>query len=289
MDIPFLKQQGETGLERLCGPAERERIIHDFSMPGFERMEAQFSGKAFAPHRHDTYAIGVTLRGIQTFWYRGERRYSLPGNSIILHPDELHDGGAGDDTGLRYRMIYFEPSLLLPALADAGASLPFVGTPVLDHPPLARLLTGVLSNMGDKLDDLETDSFLALLAPILTELSTGTAKSPGALPIRELQRVRDFLTAHANENISSAQLEDLSGLDRFALARNFRALFGTTPHRFLVMRRLAAAREQIALGLPLADIAAGTGFADQAHLTRHFKKTFGMTPGRWADLARIGG
>jgi AraC-like DNA-binding protein len=284
MDSVNLKQQGETGLERLCSLTERQRIIHDFAQPGFERMEAEFAGEAFAPHRHDSYAIGITLRGVQTFWYRGERRFSLPGNCMILHPDELHDGGAGDDTGLKYRMLYIEPSLLLPALANAGISLPFVGTPVLDHPPLTRLLTSMLSSMGDKLDDLETDSFLALLAPVLSELSTGTAKFPGTLPVRELQRVRDFLTAHANQNISSAALENISGLDRFALARHFRALFGTTPHRFLVMRRLAAAREKIAAGANLADIAADTGFADQAHLTRHFKKTFGITPGRWAEL-----
>jgi len=289
MNNPNLKQQGETGLERLCDGNAREHIIHDFGQPGFERMEAEFAGEAFAPHRHDTYALGITLRGVQTFWYRGERRISLPGNCIILHPDELHDGGAGDDTGLKYRMLYLEPSLLTPALAQAGLSLPFVGTPIVDHPTLTRLLCSVLSCMDDRLDDLETDSFLALLAPVLTELSTGSTKPAGALPVRELQRVRDFLASHADENISSARLESISGLDRFALARHFRTLFGTTPHRFLVMRRLAAAREKIGGGMGLADIAMATGFADQAHLTRHFKKTYGMTPGRWAELARTSG
>jgi AraC-like DNA-binding protein len=123
---------------------------------------------------------------------------------------------------------------------------------------------------------------------VLSELSSVAPKPSGTLPVRELHRVRDFLAAHMVENISSAHLEDISGLDRFALARHFRALFGTTPHRFLVMRRLAAARERIAAGMNLAEIAADTGFADQAHLTRHFKKTFGMTPGRWAELARAG-
>jgi AraC-like DNA-binding protein len=282
------RQEGTTGLERLCKPSEREHIVHDASLPGFERMEAEFEGEAFAPHRHDTYALGITLKGVQTFHYRGERRVSLPGNAIILHPDEVHDGGAGDAEGLRYRMLYVEPSLLAPALAGAGQPLPFIGNPVVDHPPLTRLLLSVLSSMGDRLDELEMDGFLALAAPILSELSTRLGKPAGTLPLREMQRVRDFLAAHWDENISSARLENIAGLDRFALSRHFRALYGTTPHRFLLMRRLAAAREKISSGSPLADIAAETGFADQAHFSRHFKKAFGLTPGRWAELARAG-
>lgn len=288
MDDAKLVHSGESGLERLCADGGREHIIHDFSLPGLERMEAQFSGEAFAPHRHDTYALGITLSGVQTFRYRGEKRFSLPGNCIILHPDELHDGAAGDEAGLKYRMLYLEPALLAPALGDAARSLPFIADPVVSHPGLARLLASVLSTMGDRLEDLEADGFLALLAPMLAGLSSEPAKNASLLPLRELDQVRDFLTEHANENIASSRLEDISGLDRFTLARHFRALYGTTPHRFMIMRRLAAAREKIGRGIPLADIAAETGFADQAHLTRHFKKTYGMPPGRWAKLASKG-
>jgi transcriptional regulator GlxA family with amidase domain len=50
------------------------------------------------------------------------------------------------------------------------------------------------------------------------------------------------------------------------------------------MRRLARARALIGAGAPLAEIAAATGFADQAHFTRHFKKAYGLPPGRWAAL-----
>ena len=54
------------------------------------------------------------------------------------------------------------------------------------------------------------------------------------------------------------------------------------------MRRLQRARAMIGAGEPLADIAAATGFCDQSHLNRHFKKAFGMSPGRWAALTRSG-
>jgi AraC-like DNA-binding protein len=107
-------------------------------------------------------------------------------------------------------------------------------------------------------------------------------KEPAAR--REVARARDFLAAEALRTVNSEELERVSGLDRFALARHFRTAFGTSPHRFQVGRRLAEAQLQIARGVALSQVAAATGFADQSHLTRHFSARFGLTPGRWAAL-----
>ncbi len=73
-------------------------------------------------------------------------------------------------------------------------------------------------------------------------------------------------------------------MDRFRLIRHFRARFGTTPYRYLMMRRLQKARALMMIGQPLAGIAAETGFADQSHFNRHFRQTYGVSPGRWAEL-----
>lgn len=126
-----LKEEVLRGLGRLCERPAHDAILSAPSNPGVERMEARFTGDAFEPHRHDTYAIGVTLHGVQTFRYRGEKRQSLPGNIMVLHPDEVHDGGAGTEDGLRYRMIYLEPALAIEALGGNHGALPFVREPVL--------------------------------------------------------------------------------------------------------------------------------------------------------------
>ncbi len=77
-------------------------------------------------------------------------------------------------------------------------------------------------------------------------------------------------------------------MDRYELARQFRRLVGTSPYRYLVMRRLDAVRDAIQMGESLADAAIDSGFADQAHMTRHFKKAFGVTPGKWLTLSNAG-
>ena len=55
--------------------------------PGdIHRIEACLTGVAFAPHRHDTYTIGITLSGIQSFTYRGAERASYPGQIVDPAP-----------------------------------------------------------------------------------------------------------------------------------------------------------------------------------------------------------
>lgn len=95
---------------------------------------------------------------------------------------------------------------------------------------------------------------------------------------------RDFLEDNSTEAVRSKDLEVITGIDRYELARQFRRLLGTSPHRYLVMRRLEQAKRLMSIGTGLAETAAAAGFSDQAHFTRHFRKAFGMTPGRWNVL-----
>ncbi len=251
---------------------------------GIERIEAHFHGDAFEPHRHDTYALGLTLQGVQSFRYRGMVRYSQPGNVIVLHPDELHDGGAGTDEWLRYRMMYLPPEMLIGALGRRA--LPFVPSPVIADRAFASNLADVMHDLDGAIDDLLLDDALTGIADALVRHADAVGMGQGRKPAHvAIRRTCDFLQAHSDRQVTSDELEAVSGLDRFTLARQFRSCLGTSPHRYLVMRRLERARAMIGSGRSLVEIALETGFSDQAHFTRHFKKASGMTPGRWANLS----
>lgn len=123
----MMNETAASGLERSCGsgvPGARDWVKIAPSCPGFERIEAFFSRQGFDPHRHDTYAMGFALRGVQSFRYRGTSQQSLSGQVFVLHPDETHDGHAGTVSGFRYKILYIEPRLIQEALGEPYRPLP---------------------------------------------------------------------------------------------------------------------------------------------------------------------
>ena len=261
-----------------------EGIVHAPASHGIERMEARFHGNGFSPHRHDTYALGLTLSGVQTFHYRSSFRASIPGNVIVLHPDEVHDGAAGTDDGLRYRMLYLPPERLIEA---AGVrALPFVPEPVLADEIFRHCLAEALQDLVTGPDELLVDDLTARFAASLWRHADASGPQAAKIDSKAVLRCRDYLQANSDRTVASQELEEVGGLDRYTLARAFRAMLGTSPHRYLVMRRLDHAKRMLAAGDSLADAAFEAGFADQSHFTRHFRSAFGMTPGRWVSLSR---
>ena len=155
----------------------------------------------------------------------------------------------------------------------------------LDDAVLADLLREAFADFPRPLEPLAVDAAIARLADRLASRGDAMARPRSRATARQaVARAREFLAAEAHRTVASDELEKVTGLDRFALARHFRAATGTSPHRYQVGRRLARAQAMIAAGAALSETAAATGFADQSHLTRHFAARFGLTPGRFARL-----
>jgi AraC-like DNA-binding protein len=281
-----LRRGAGGGLERSCRSAGSDWLRSRPLAEGVHALQAWFAGHAFDRHRHDTYAIGVTDEGVQAFDYRGAARIRTPGQVVVLHPDEAHDGHAGTPDGFGYRIVYVAPARIgeaVLAICGRRAALPFVRPQVSADGPLASAV-----NAAFQLDPepLAVDALVLSLAEALVAADPSCAA--GARRVRvdanALARARLFLDAETARVVRSSELEQVSGLERYDLARQFRAAFATSPYRYSLLRRLDRARAELARQRPPGAVALATGFADQAHLTRMFRRAFGMTPGRYAAL-----
>lgn len=245
---------------------DQDRAIH----PGLDRIEAFFTGHAYDPHRHDTYAVGYTTSGVQSFNYRGARADSLPGNVLILHPDERHDGRAGTEGGFHYHMLYIEPRLVQSALGASAKTLPFVRGAVSANRRLRRALAWAIDEWARLWEAIESDQLVLDIAEALLTLDPSAwASRTQTICTTSVEGARQFIEDNHERTVASEELEALT----------------TSPYRYLTMRRLDHARRAIQDGHSLADAAAASGFADQSHMTRQFRHAYGLSPGRWRDLS----
>ena len=178
-----------------------------------------------------------------------------------------------------YDMLYITPAALSLALPDQ--TLPFVPGGVRASAAIREVVADAFAEFPRKLDELETVDLLARLAAALRREAGLAPEQQSAIDWKAVRLARDVLDGADGASLPAARLEALTGVDRYRLARHFRAAYSTSPHQYLVGRRVRKARRLIPLGRPLADIATACGFADQSHLTRHFLQRFGMTPGQF--------
>lgn len=196
-------------------------------------------------------------------------------------------------------LIIFLPATLLErsALADYGIDpdriqLAYVGgfaDPVLTH--VGNTLHGLLGRGTEPVDQVVADGMRTTLAAHLIGHYTVDHWRPPArglaLDAKRLRRVLDYIEARLSEELSLGDLAAQACLSSFHFSRLFHDATGLPPHRYLVERRIEAARSLLARGdMPLAQVALETGFGSQANFTRVFRKSKNTTPGQYRMLHR---
>ncbi|MEU1018931.1 AraC family transcriptional regulator [Streptomyces sp. NPDC005898] len=273
-----------TTTARAGRPREQAQWARAPLGPGGESLDlltARFDRHRYAPHYHAEFTVGVCVGGTEIIDYRGGQLHVGPGTVVVLAPGEVHTGGPGASGGYAYRAMYPAPSLL----TEGTATTPHFPEPVMDDPELAAALRAAHTELGGHGDPLEAESRLSWLLTALARRH-GAARPladrvPGADHLT--RAVRDRL---ADELLAPPTLAELAaplGLSRYQLLRAFRTSTGMPPYAWLAQHRVTLARTHLEAGLRPAEAAALVGFADQAHLTRWFRRVLGVTPAAYRD------
>jgi AraC-like DNA-binding protein len=249
-----------------------------------EAMHAHFSSHVYHRHSHESYSFGVTEAGAQAFTCRHGRHVSGPGMVMAFNPDDPHDGHAAGDGGFTYRMVHIWPEFF--ANLTGGRPLPLFRSPVLHDPVIAGSVRRLHLALTGRAGELERYERLTAAAGLLIRHTSGRIAAPGPpepgsdpdLAVRIRALIHD---AGAGADLTADDLATAAGCSRYAAYRAFRQTYGLAPSDYQRQLRVRTARRLLSAGVPPAVAAAEAGFADQAHLTRWFRRYYGVTPGAY--------
>jgi AraC-like DNA-binding protein len=274
-------------------PADWARYWRADSVP-VEAMHAHFTSHVYHRHSHESYSFGVTETGAQAFACRHGRHVSGRGMVMAFNPDDPHDGHAADEGGFTYRMVHIWPEFFA---SLAGMPLPLFGSPVIEDPAVAASVRALHVTLTGPTTELERYERLTETATLLAGYASTRipARRPAPLSARDgaqgpdrrvAGRIRELL----HDGTADLTVDDLAtaaGCSRYAAYRAFTQAYGLAPSDYQRQLRVRAARRLLIAGVSPARAAAEAGFADQAHLTRWFRRYYGVTPGAYRAAGRV--
>ncbi|PSN11246.1 AraC family transcriptional regulator, partial [filamentous cyanobacterium CCP5] len=245
----------------------------------------------FSRHTHDGYAIGMIEAGTEEFFYRGATHQAHRGELVIIHPGEVHTGHAGEAAGWCYRMLYPSVDWMVQSAEGVGGADPdpHFFQPVIADPVLVNQFRRLHQALETSDSQLERQSrLLAWMSRLIQRHGERRCWQPSGqkTALIEVRQAQDYLHSHYAKPVSLEQLAGLTQLPPIKLLRSFRRVTGLPPHAYQVQLRVRQSKRLLAAGLPIVQVAADTGFADQSHLNRHFKRLVGVTPGQYIRLRR---
>ena len=247
-----------------------------------ELIEACYTTYEFPRHWHDTYVIEVIERGEDTCECQGKACSARAGDIIVINPHEVHTGRPLGVTPLKYRCFYPTIEIMKEVShLDSSEFAPHFPN-VISDPPLARLLQQVHRASNDPGETLQSQTSLySALRRLVGRHGRGNSSVEVSHQHCNMKNLKAYLSDNFSKNITLRDLSQVSGMSPFHLLRTFRATVGLPPHEYLMSIRIERAKALLTRGYDIAHVACETGFYDQSHFNKHFKRILGITPGQY--------
>ncbi|UOY87690.1 AraC family ligand binding domain-containing protein [Bacillus glycinifermentans] len=241
----------------------------------------------FPNHFHEYYVIGFIEKGQRYLLCKGQEYIINPGDLLLFNPHDTHSCEQIDGKALDYRSINVMPDVMQKAVKEiTGAeSLPYFTQNVLFRHELTSSLKELHVQILQKEKALQKEElFLNLLEELIRTYSDVTFLERAPEPSDEVKTVCGYLEEHYTENIRLDDLSGLTGWSKYHLLRSFTKQKGISPYSYLETVRINQAKKLLEQGVKPIDAAFQTGFSDQSHLTKFFKRQVGLTPKQYMKI-----
>lgn len=222
--------------------------------------------------------MGVVTSGAETLEVGGEKLIAASGTCLLLNAEQAHANASIAPEPLSYRVFYIPPEVIS---QWSPLKLSF-GRPICVSEDLFRRVSETHVLLERSQDRLEQElAFAALMRSLACTTSTQVVEPRDALCGPRVRRVIEYIDEFYAEAIGLHELCEVAELSRFNLIRVFKRATGLSPLAYRNQRRIDAARAMLRSNRSITQIASELGFADHAHLTRHFQRLVGTTPSNY--------
>lgn len=272
-------------------PKKNEKLIfHELEgMPYATAVEAVNISNKFPRHVHSGYIFSLIDSGSRRIKFHSQSVEFSAGEMSILSPGTSHscesfsEGISGPHS---YRALCVEKNFLQ-KLAEDICGKHCCG-PAFDPHLVYRnadtesfnLFFELLGTSGTCLErQITLNNFLYYT---IQNLSTTPPPEENSGPQDEaLARVKSFIDENFRRNLTLNNLSDIACISSFHLQKLFVKKYGVSPHEHLINCRIHEAERLLRMNTSLAEAALNSGFFDQSHFSRHFKRVIGLSPGRF--------
>lgn len=267
----------------------KSAAIKVWRLPEFAQLEMRRGLAVAAPypkHFHDEFQLCLVEAGGGELLYGGEVHPTPAHSLFIVGPGETHANRTAYLEGCTFRTLYLAPDWIQRTLTEVTEQ----PQPLLSFPQpviFERLALAQFRQLHLSLEqaDAQLECETRLLEFLLLLATQYAAEHPDLRATGDekqiARRLREFIADCYADKIALAELARLAQLSAFHVNRIFSTEYGLPPHAFQTQVRIAQAKRLLRAGLPIVEVAAQTGFADQSHLTRHFKRLVLLTPGQY--------
>ena len=259
----------------------RPRLGECELLPGLRLIRARAIKEDFRRHSHRSILVGVVHRGQRRLQMPDKELLVLPGNGFFLPAalphrcmiPEVHD----------YRVVSILPDLWKEL---TGAPPPKQAKLLTADSPALLAARRLIANMRSNPEILAIESCLIAFLETIVQIEDVTDCAL-AIPEKVL-KVRDWLEKHCTEVVRLTALAEIAECSPGLINRLFSQHLGLPPYEYLLQLRLGIAAYRLRESTQtLADIAYETGFADQSHLQRFFRRAYGTTPNAYRAVSSV--
>jgi AraC-like DNA-binding protein len=243
----------------------------------------------FARHVHHEFCIGSIAKGARVVLQAGISVVIPQHAMFAINAGMAHACRSQYIDGHDYLAICVDTEKMKDIASQVSGTaqgLPYFRSVLIHDEELALRMREFFSLLMHEGSILQRESsFMSIISSLVMRHAESpppvcrTASRSGSI-----ERACDFIRAHFSESLSLEELSRVACLSPFHFQRLFLKSKGVSPHEYLVQTRISKARELLLEGHCLAGVAVDTGFVDQSHFTRSFKRIVGITPGRYLEL-----